>query len=142
MHFEETHSGEESNKCGHCDFASILASTLRMHLQRHSGEKSNATCVTLHQSRQGNLRTHLKTQGGEKENKCDQCDFTSIKASTLRRHLQTHTGEKSNKCSHCDFACSDPSSLRKHMKRCIPVYKKKGIFLLFSFTLRTLIKLI
>ena len=39
-HFK-THSGENSNKCNQCDFASIQAVSLRKHLKTHSGEKSN-----------------------------------------------------------------------------------------------------
>jgi len=61
------HSGEKSNKCNQCDYASSFASDLRTHLKRHSGEKSN---------------------------KCSQCDYASIYASTLRTHLK-HTVEKS-----------------------------------------------
>ena len=36
--------------------------------------------------------------GGDKSNKCNQCDFASIQAGNLRRHLKTHSGEKTNKC--------------------------------------------
>ena len=42
----QPHSGEMSNKCNQCDYAS---------------------------SRIGNLRTHLKMHSEEKSNKCDQC---------------------------------------------------------------------
>ena len=35
------HSGEKSNKCNQCDYASSYASNLRAHLKTHSGEKSN-----------------------------------------------------------------------------------------------------
>ena len=63
-------SGENSNKCNQCDFASSEA---------------------------GHLRTHLKTHNGEKSNKCKQCDYASSQADNLRRHLKTHSGEKSNK---------------------------------------------
>ena len=35
-----SHSGEKSNKCNQCDFASSYASALRTHLKTHSGEKS------------------------------------------------------------------------------------------------------
>ena len=66
------HSGEKSNKCNQCDFAS---------------------------SRAGDLRRHLKTHIGEKSNKCNQCDFASTQAGDLRRHLKTHSGEKSSKCN-------------------------------------------
>ena len=66
-HFK-IHSGEKSNKCNQCDFASSYASALRTHLKIHSGEKS----------------------------KCNQCDYASSDASNLRTHLKTHSGEKPN----------------------------------------------
>ena len=66
----EIHSGEKSNKCYQCNYASSCA---------------------------GNLRRHLKTHSGEKSNKCNQCDFTSSEAGKLRKHLKTHIEEKSNK---------------------------------------------
>ena len=54
----KTHSGEKSNKCNQCDYASSQAGHLETHLEMHSGEKK-----------------HLKMQSGEKPNKCNQCDF-------------------------------------------------------------------
>ena len=69
------HSGEKSNKCNQCDYASSHA---------------------------GNLGTHLKTHNGEKSNKCKHCDFASSYVSSLRTHLKTHSGEKSNKCNQFD----------------------------------------
>ena len=83
-------SGERSNKCNRCDFASSDASDLRKHLKMHSGEKSN---------------------------KCNQCDFASSQAGNLKRHLKTHTGEKPYKCIQCDFASSWTRSLKTHMKK-------------------------
>ena len=47
-------------------------------------------------------KTLDNTQHGEKQNRCNQCDYASSQASNLRTHFKTHNGEKSNKC---DFAC-------------------------------------
>ena len=57
----KTHSGEKSNKCKQCDYASSRASSLRQHLKIHSGEKSN---------------------------KCNQCDYVCTNLSSLRTHLK------------------------------------------------------
>ena len=84
-----SHSGEKSNKCNQCDFASSYASALRAHLKTHSGEKPN---------------------------KCNQCDYESLNAGNLKRHLKVHSGEKSNKCNKCDYASSRAGDLRKHLK--------------------------
>ena len=61
-----SHSGEKTNKCNQCDFASSYA---------------------------GALRTHLKTHSGEKSNKCNQCDYTSSQTSNLRTHFKMHSGK-------------------------------------------------
>ena len=52
------HSGEKSNKCNQCDFASSRPDHLRQHLKMHSGEKSN---------------------------ECNQCDFSCSDRNSLRR---------------------------------------------------------
>ena len=57
---------------------------------------------------------HLKTQSGEKSNKCNQSDYASSYASALRAHLKMHRGEKSNKCNQCDYASSYAFSLKIH----------------------------
>ena len=45
-----------------------------------------------------------------KPNKCNQCDFASIRARDLRTHL------KSNKCNQCDYTSSQVGNLRMHLK--------------------------
>ena len=54
----QPHSGEKSNKCKQCDYASSQPGDLRRHLKRHSGEKSNK-CAQRDIA--GHLRTCLKT---------------------------------------------------------------------------------
>ena len=68
------HSGEKSNKCNQCGYASSYI---------------------------GALKTHLKTHSVERSSKCNQCTFASFHASSLRVHLKMHSGEKPNKCNQC-----------------------------------------
>ena len=99
------HSGERSNKCNQCDFASSIVVNLRGHLKIHSGEKTNKCNQCDNASAcAGALRIHLKTHYWEKTNKCNQCDYALPEAGQLRRFLKTHGGEKTNKCNQCKYA--------------------------------------
>ena len=106
----KTHSGEKSNKCNPCDYATSRADVLRTHLNTHTGEKSNKCNQCDYAfSQASNLRTHLKTHSAEKPNKCNQYDYASSDAGDLRKHLKTHSGEKSKKCNLCDCFFSGSS---------------------------------
>ena len=76
-----------------------LFSTLSRHLKMHSGEKSNkCNQCDYASSYASSLRTHVKTHGGQKLNKCVQCVFSSSQAGNLRTHLKIHSGEKLYHC--------------------------------------------
>ena len=75
---KEANSGEKSNKCNQCDYASSDPSSLRKHLKRHSGEKSN---------------------------KCNHCDYTSCYASSLKTHLKIHSQSQTTN-QHCSVSDS------------------------------------
>ena len=62
----KTHSGEKSNKCNQCDFASALACYLRTHLKTQSQTNVRRASV-LQPSQAGNLWGHLKLHGGGKQ---------------------------------------------------------------------------
>ena len=65
----------------------------------NGGDKSNKCHQCNYASSQaGHLRTHLKTHSGEKSNKCNKCDYASSRGDVLKTHLKTHSGEKPNKC--------------------------------------------
>ena len=76
----DTDSGEKSNKCKQCNYAS---------------------------SDLGNLRTHLKMHSREKYEKCNQCDYASSRAGNLRIHLKTHSEEKTSiLCNQLRYAAN------------------------------------
>ena len=61
-------------------------------------------------------KSHLKTQGEEKSNKCTQFNYSSSYKHVLITHLKIHSGEKTNKCNQCNFASIHASSLKIHFK--------------------------
>ena len=89
------HSGERSNKCSQCDFASTQA---------------------------GHLTRHLKTHSGKKSYKCNQCDLASSNAHQLRTHLKIHSGER-KKCNQCNYPSSQAGMLFKKSIRNIDFYR-------------------
>ena len=106
----KTHSGEKSNKCGQCNYASSEASTLRKHLKMHTGEKNKRCNQCDYASyNSGNLMTHLKTHSGEKQNKCNQCNYASSEAGNLSAHLSLSLWNSPP--SHCDDELSGVSGL-------------------------------
>ena len=85
-------------------------------IMTHSGEKQNkCNHCEYATSRVSSLRRHLKSHSGEKPNKCILCDYTSIKAGNLRKHWKTHSGEKSNKWNQCAYAFFQAGHLREHL---------------------------
>ena len=86
---ELTEKRKKAHKCYQCDYASVRADSLRIH-----------------------LRTHL----GEKSFKCNQCDYASVHSGNLRKHLSIHTGIKPYKCNQCDYASGLAGNLTTHLK--------------------------
>ncbi len=54
---------------------------------------------------------------GEKQFKCDQCDFACIQSFDLVKHKYTHGGQKPYKCVHCSKDFTRPARLREHMRQ-------------------------
>ena len=86
---------KNSNKAKMPNKCKTRKSNLRTHLKTRSGEKSNK-CIQCEyaSSYASNLKSHLKKHSGEKSNKCNQCDYASSTASNLSRHLKKHSVEK------------------------------------------------
>ena len=80
-------------------------------------------CAEESKEDDGALKIHLNRHSGEKFNKCKQCDFASSRASNLRVHLTMHIGEKANKCNQCDFASCYRNALRRHLIKAQPIVK-------------------
>ena len=62
----------KSKKCSQCNYASVHAGNLKMHLKTHTARA---------------LKVDSIIHAGEKANKCNQCDYESIQAGNLRTHI-------------------------------------------------------
>ena len=103
------HSGDKSNKCNQCNYASLQAGDLRKHLKTHSGEKSNKCNAS-------NLKEHLMLSHAKKQNELNY-QQKILQKILNDEEAEMYSGEKSNKCNQCDYVFSYASDLRTHMKK-------------------------
>ena len=122
-HTREKHEGRIKYRCNimNCNYGTEQQKDLHYHTKSHlktqGREKSNKCNQCNYSSHYKHiLMTHLKIHSGEKSNKCNQCGFASIHPSSLKIHLQMLSGEKSNKCSQCDYTSSYAHHLKRHLK--------------------------
>ena len=122
-HMREKHEGRIKYRCNimNCNYGTERQKDLHYHTKSHlktQGEEKSNKCTQCNYSSPYKhvLITHLKIHSGEKTNKCNQCNFASIHASSLKIHFKMHSGEKSNKCNQCDYASFRVNDLRAHLK--------------------------
>ena len=60
-------------------------------------------------------REEGKSLSGNKENKCNHCNFTTAYRSNLKQHISCVHGFKSFKCTLCNFATSYRKSFNNHL---------------------------
>ena len=60
---------------------------------------------------------HQRTDTGEKNFKCDQCEFSFRTRDNLIRHIVTHTGEKPYQCDICNNRFTTKYQLITHIRR-------------------------
>ena len=95
-----------------CTFMTVADIDMKRHIrEKHEGRikyRCNIMNCNYGTERQKDLhyhtKSHLKTQGGEKSNKCNQCNYAPVWVNDLRAYLKRHSGEKSNKCYQCNYA--------------------------------------
>lgn len=56
--------------------------------------------------------------GWSKRFRCDQCGYSTLRASDLADHKNKHTGNKPYKCDQCPYEGGSPSLLRAHKSGC------------------------
>lgn len=118
---EHLHWGRTTSKsyiCELCQKQFQSSSTLKMHMQCHTGEKthSSKTCGKSF-SISGNLQKHERTHLGVKDFVCQYCNKAFTLNETLKIHERIHTGEKRYHCQFCFQSFLYLSTKRNHEQR-------------------------
>lgn len=85
-------------------------------------------------TRKQSLNRHIKVHDDStKVFTCTFCPKTFRSSSNMKRHIMSHTGEKNQICTECDATYADRSCLNKHMERMhghpLPGYQKmSGVY--------------
>ena len=105
--------------CPVCGRTLTRASTLKIHLRQHSGDRP-FKCPSCPKSfaQPSLLNSHHRLHSGERPFSCSLCHKTFAHLSAFRIHARTHTGERPHECPvpNCGMAFSDSSTLSKHTR--------------------------
>ncbi|XP_077295950.1 uncharacterized protein LOC143918114 [Arctopsyche grandis] len=92
-------------------------STLKVHMEYHSGEKSFKCEICLKVfRREDDLKEHMKYHIEEKPFKCDICSKCFVLNGALKLHMKRHIGIKPFQCVFCSRSYLIKSELTIHMK--------------------------
>ena len=105
--------------CPECGRVLARASTLKIHLRQHSGDRPfRCPLCPKAFAQASSLDSHHRIHSKERPYSCTVCHKTFVHSSAFKTHTRTHTGERPHSCPvpNCGMAFSDISTLRKHAR--------------------------
>ncbi|KAL8566326.1 hypothetical protein ACOMHN_050444 [Nucella lapillus] len=105
-------------KCSDCPASFLYASVLKVHAQKHSGQKAFA-CRQCQQSFTSKTRLYAhqeRDHWGSMPITCQDCGKVFATARTLDEHGVLHTGERPYPCSTCGEAFPYRTALTRHRR--------------------------
>ncbi|XP_069606963.1 oocyte zinc finger protein XlCOF28-like isoform X1 [Ranitomeya imitator] len=113
------HLGIKPHKCSECDMAYRTPADLLRHTRSvHDLEKPFQCCYCDYASVEATrMKIHIRSHTGERPFTCTLCSFASTDAFKLKRHIRTHTGEKPYVCSFCQATFTQRNSMKMHILR-------------------------
>ncbi|XP_073436679.1 uncharacterized protein [Dendrobates tinctorius] len=113
------HMGIKPHKCSECDMAYRTAADLLRHTRSvHDLEKPFQCCYCDYASVEATrMKIHIRSHTGERPFTCTLCSFASTDAFKLKRHIRTHTGEKPYLCNFCQATFTQRNSMKMHILR-------------------------
>ncbi|XP_061897144.1 zinc finger protein 568-like [Entelurus aequoreus] len=116
-HHMNMHTGERPFNCSICAKGFIRNWDLTRHMRGHTGEKSFCCSVCGKTfSDSSTIKMHMRTHTGEKPFVCSVCTEVFFQSSHLTQHMQTHTGERPFSCSVCGKRFSHQRSMQAHIR--------------------------
>ncbi|XP_076439181.1 uncharacterized protein LOC143278052 isoform X2 [Babylonia areolata] len=102
--------------CDQCPATFRRSSNLKIHLQRHLGNKP-FTCDQCPAAfvEEKNLKRHLVAHRTERPHVCVECGLAFVESGNLTRHMLTHSGSKDYMCHTCGAAFSKAHHLKDHL---------------------------
>jgi len=111
----QSHTGEKTIPCDHCDRYFATKSEQRIHMRRLTLER----CFKCEQCGKGfktlvSLKNHLKSHNNERPFQCSHCSKSFKRKEKMKEHVRIHTGERPYQCRYCDKAFAKSRQRLRH----------------------------
>jgi len=143
-HVKLKHIEEEKRKCEKCDYITANMTSMKSHMDIHSGQSFNckeckyegATEVLLknhrrlmheqspikcswpqceYEAKRNRLKIHVRFRHKGKSHNCDKCDYRGATLNLLQRHTkEQHEKSKLYQCEQCEYSSTNFGNLKKH----------------------------